>query len=72
MTMQDVINLFDLRDADDLIVLPNKATVRAEVFAGLFKGAPTNLTYDELVAIDKGVMGYIPFFDDLKEKGILN
>lgn len=70
MTVEDVQRIFRVTD---LLILPNGSQVSVDFFANtLFKGAPSDPTYDDLVEIDGGRMGYISFFDQCKEQGILN
>ena len=67
MTIDRVREVFGV---SEFLQLPQGARVRVEIFAELFNEASENPTYEELVNLDAG-KGYIPFFDDCKEKGIL-
>lgn len=64
-------NIFAINIVGEFIILPGGSRVDAEFFADLFSAAPSNPTYDDLVAIDGGDKGYIPFFDQCKAEGIL-
>jgi hypothetical protein len=57
---------------DDTIGLSDGSTVPVDFFASLFAGASDTPTYQELVDIDGGTKGYIPFFDECKVEGILS
>lgn len=67
MTEQDAINLF----GTDVINLPSKSQISVADFALLFKDAPSTPTYDDLIRIDAGRLGYKLFFDQCKAEGIL-
>lgn len=69
MTADNVRVVFGVTDT---IRLNETSVVDVDVFATLFSAASESPTYDELVAIDGGVMGYIPFFDRCKADGLLN
>jgi len=72
MTKNDVIMIFASKLVDhERIDLGGGVTVDIDVFATLFTDAPANPTYAQLIAIDAGVMGYKPFFDQCKTEGIL-
>ena len=70
MTEDDVRTVFGLKS--DTIKINGNVIVDVSVFASLFKDAPTNPTYDDLIEIDGGRLGYIPFLDELKDEGILD
>jgi hypothetical protein len=69
MTADNVCTVFGVTDT---IKLNETSVVEVDVFAALFSAASESPTYDELVAIDGGIMGYKPFFDQCKENGLLN
>lgn len=68
MNAEDVKKTFKVVE---FIELPNGAFVSVETFADLFSSASSNPTYDELIGIDGGNLGYIPFFDQCKTDGML-
>lgn len=67
MIENDVRNTFNVVDTIDL---GNGNKISVEDFCELFKNAKS-VTYSELVNVENGKMGYIPFFDECKEQGIL-
>ena len=67
-----VYNVFKKMINGDEIILGAGRVVSVSKFTELFSGASDAPTYDELVAIDGGIMGYIPFFDRCKDEGILS
>lgn len=71
MTEQAVRDIFKGKIKGDYIELYPFCTVEIDTFALIFSDAPDSPTYDELVAIDGGDLGYIPFFDQCKAEGIL-
>lgn len=68
MNTEDVERLFEV---SGLVKLPSGSYVKTEVFAKLFREASSKPTYKELVRLDND-KGYIPFFDECKEQGILD
>ena len=66
MTEEEVINLFGRS-----FKLPDGSIGNAKSFSNLFSDVSSNPTYDELVNFDNGELGYIDFFDECKEKGLI-
>ena len=71
MTTQDVVRMFLLNDELDQIRISEYAYVSAHKFAELFASAPTEPSYQDLMDVDGGVMGYAQFLESCKNKGIL-
>ena len=77
MSKSDVLILFSSHivntpEFGDVLNIGDGQIISVDSFADLFSAAPSTPTYAELIAIDGGVMGYIPFFDRCKAGGILN
>lgn len=68
MTDKDVIQIFGDRD----IQIDKFVSIPTYKFAEIFKEAPSKPTYDDLIKIDNGKLGYERFLKRCKEKGILN
>ena len=75
MTKDDVKLIFASKiqgDKDNgVISLPGGATVPIDFFANRFSSVEIP-TYDNFVAFDGGIIGYIPFFNECKQEGILS
>lgn len=71
MEKKDVEIIFKEKITFGRIILPDKSFVEVDFFTWLFKDAPSHPTYAELVEIDGGLKGYIPFFDECKKEGVL-
>lgn len=72
MTSENVQTVFATKIIGDIINLPNGSFVDVESFVILFADAPSDPTYNDLVEIDGGNLGYIPFFDQCKDDGLLS
>jgi hypothetical protein len=71
MTINDVRITFNFAIKGDALVLPDESVVDVEFFANLFKDAPANPTFADLMAVDAGVLGYAEHFNIWKDKGFL-
>ncbi len=66
MTVDSVKNKFG-----SVFNITNYSQCTADDFAEVFKNAPENPTYDDLMLIDNGVLGFKEFLDKCKIEGIL-
>ena len=71
MTIDDVRRIFARYVGGDDLILSATNFVPIDSFVILFDSASSNSTYQELVDIDGGDKGYIPFFNKCKTDGIL-
>lgn len=71
MTTERARELFGpyIRDAGDAIRLDlgDGSSVDFEFFVSLFETAPENASIGDLIDLDGGRLGYIPFFERCKE-----
>ena len=76
MTNNDADNIFcgyicKTAEGNSTLNLPNDQTVNTDFFVNLFKDVPARPSYEDLILIDGGNLGYKDFFDRCKLDGIL-
>ena len=65
-----ILTLMDIIGDNDAIAVGNNIYARTDAFISKF-GHVTPLTYDNLMAVDKGEAGYQSLFEKWKEKGLI-
>ena len=70
LTLEGVLSLFQVSE-DEFIKITDHAYVTPQKFVELFSEAGENPTYERLMEIDGGLLGYRGFFDLCKAKGLL-
>jgi len=71
LTSEDVERILGPHVQDGILVLTPTTRVPVQRFAELFADAGPNPDYDSLVAIDGGVMGYMPYLEQWRGEGLI-